>query len=315
MSKRILSVGDLVFDLILPVSLPVTVGHDQMITGLRYEPGGAGNFIMAARNLGADVSAAGAVGGDVFGLAMIDMMRDAGVDVAHVDAAPGTTSTLVMVLSDDTRGEQVYVGQYGDGPPVPMSDALHVHINTVDGVYLFGYSFAEARTTAMSHSVLKAAQAAGKQTYFDVGPFLGQVPPGDIQQIVAGVDVLFATADELTFVTDHTEAAAHVDLLALGPSVLVIKRDKDGCTIVTAAGAADYPAYPANVVDTVGAGDCFGAAFVWAHLHGYPLAQCAKIANAMGAAAVQRAGAGRSAPTRAELEAILQQAGEAITLP
>ena len=41
MSKRMVSVGDLVVDLVLDVKLPVTVDHHQMSPTVLFEPGGA----------------------------------------------------------------------------------------------------------------------------------------------------------------------------------------------------------------------------------------------------------------------------------
>ena len=52
-----------------------------------------------------------------------------------------------------------------------------------------------------------------------------------------------------------------VQLLAAGPSGVLLPRGGDGVTVVTADGATDVPAEKVNVVDTIGAGDAFGGAF------------------------------------------------------
>ena len=96
---------------------------------------------------------------------------------------------------------------------------------------------------------------------------------------------------------------------------LIVKQGASGCVIVTREGQTPVPGYPAEVVDTIGAGDCFAAAFVAGRLRGLTLVDAARLANAMGAATVQKAGAGRNAPTCAEVMDVLARAGERLDFP
>ncbi|MBZ0278988.1 MAG: carbohydrate kinase family protein, partial [Anaerolineae bacterium] len=64
--------------------------------------------------------------------------------------------------------------------------------------------------------------------------------------------------------------------------------------------------FPVVVADTVGAGDCFNAGLIYGRLMGWDWQQAAQLANACGAAAVQKVGGGRNAPTRAEVETVLR---------
>jgi len=282
MSKHILSVGDLVFDLIMPVSIPIA--SNQMAAGRRYEPGGGGNFMIAARHMGAQVTAVGAVGDDPFGAMLLDMLGEKAIDVSFVDASPDTTTTIVLVFSDSKTNQHIYLGDYGEGAAMTTPSGLSDLLTSVDGVYLYGFTFVEPRTATFAVEMLAAAKRQNKTVYFDVGPLTNALPAPKIAEIVGDVDVLLATEEELPIVTaGHSGQAAYDYLLDLGVSVLVIKQGADGCTIITGDMQDTFPSYPVEVVDTVGAGDCFGGAFVWAHLSGFSLPQCAKIANAMGA--------------------------------
>ncbi|MCA9906742.1 MAG: carbohydrate kinase family protein, partial [Anaerolineae bacterium] len=51
---------------------------------------------------------------------------------------------------------------------------------------------------------------------------------------------------------------------------------------------------------------CFNAGLIYARLNGLDWPDAARIANACGAASVQKAGSGRNAPTRAEVETLLK---------
>ena len=109
---NVVSVGDLVLDIILPVKLPVTAHQD--VPNRRVEPGGAGNFMIAARHMGLDVTAVGAVGADVASHCQPVALRN-GVLEARVDSsawcqalrlrAPELLDGLARALGDDAPRE------------------------------------------------------------------------------------------------------------------------------------------------------------------------------------------------------------------
>jgi sugar/nucleoside kinase (ribokinase family) len=124
------------------------------------------------------------------------------------------------------------------------------------------------------------------------------------------------TEDEVPLVSEGvTGEAAYEQLLAAGPQLVVVKRGASGCLLATPDMRDDVPGFTAKVVDTVGAGDCFDAAFIAGRLHGLSLHDSALLANATGAASVQKMGAGRNAPTCAEVKAILSSAGVGLEFP
>lgn len=317
MDKHILSVGDLVIDLMLPVSLPIEAEKHQVAADRYLEPGGGCNFILCAKYLGAIVSAVGAVGNDMFGQELLQILNEKGVNTTPVQIMPNTTTTLVLSLSDSARNQHVFVGNYGSGQPVTPPSELPTMIEQTDCVFALGYAFVESRTTRLANNVLVRAKQHNKPIYFDVGPLFGQLDSLHIRAIISMVDVVFATESELPLITEGKQGeAAYQHLFDLGISTLIIKQGDEGCLVVQPDNAFFSSAYPVdNVVDTIGAGDCFAAGFIWAHLHGLPLADCAAIANAAGAASVQKVGAGRNVPTLDEIQAVLDVVGDSVTIP
>jgi ribokinase len=310
MSKHVLSVGDLVLDIILPLTLPVNANEHQHPALRRLEAGGAGNFIIAARHMGLDVSVAGAVGDDPFGEHIINTLQEKGVNTDNVIAAPGSTSTMVIVLTDQESGEHVFIGHYGEGLQVPYPPALDEKVPQVDAVFIQGYSVAEERVVPLTLRAIERARAVGVPIYLDVGPFMAQVSAEHRTWLVESSAVLMMTEDELPLVAGEREDEAAYDyLLERGPQIVVVKRGAAGCTVASADEKLDVPGFSVPVVDTVGAGDCFDAAFMAGHLNGLSLHDCALLANAMGAASVQQVGAGSSAPTCDEVRAVLTQNG------
>lgn len=307
MAKRLVTVGDLVVDLLLDVRLPVAADAHQMSPTLLLEPGGACSTILAARNLGMDVAALGAVGDDFQGRMLLDIMAEAGVDTSALMAPAGSTTTTVVALADQTSGGHVFLGNYGLGPDMSLAETAHEQLQRADSVFIPGYSLVEERLRLLIDAVLDVVNDRSTPLYVDVGPFMGQLSRQRVERVLGLTDVLLLTEDEIPFVSDgETGIAACRQLLKRYPTLLIVlKLAEQGCRILSPASDMRCPGFPVAVVDSIGAGDAFAGAFIWSRAQGYALADCGTIANAMGAASVTKAGAGRGAPTCSEAQALL----------
>jgi len=79
-----------------------------------------------------------------------------------------------------------------------------------------------------------------------------------LDDVIAGVGVVAVNERELAALTRGKGA---VELLARGPRAVIVKRGRDGATLVTKAGSLIVPAYPAHAFDPTGAGDALAGAF------------------------------------------------------
>jgi len=131
-----------------------------------------------------------------------------------------------------------------------------------------------------------------------------------IDRVLSAAHVAKVSADDLAWLhpgVDALDAARAV--LELGPAVVLLTRGGDGATVVGLDGSFDVPAPPVTVVDTIGAGDAFGAGFLaWWDEHGLGVADLTDAALleqatafAARVAALTCARPGASPPTRAEL--------------
>jgi ribokinase len=317
MGKHIVSIGDLVLDIILPVKLPIVGGRHQQTVDRRIEPGGSANFIIAAQNLGMEITAAGTVGDDIYGTQILAPLQARGVDVSNIVVAPGSTSTLVITMTDRASGEHVFIGNYGGGPEVPYPPTLDAEIAAADAIFMSGYTLVEKRIVPMALHAIEYAHTLGKPIYMDVGPLFKLAEQDLVKHALKMTHVLFLTADEATLVTDDIKyEEAYADLLLGGPQFAVVKQGPLGCVIVTRDWWYQVPAFKVDpLVDTVGAGDTFDAAFMAGMLSGLEMRDCAILANAMGAACVHKVGAGTNAPTYAEVMAILEKNGQKLKYP
>jgi sugar/nucleoside kinase (ribokinase family) len=307
MAKQIVSIGDLVIDLVLDVKLPVTINQHQMSPSLQFEPGGAANVVLAARHMGLDVAVLGTVGADFQGQMLKDILEQAGVDTSALIIAPNSTTTTVIALTDRQQNGHVFLGHYGEGDSIPMTSTAHEILKRTDAVFIPGYTLVEERLQPLIEGVLSAIKTTDISLYFDVGPFLGQLPYEQVETVLALTDVLLLNEEEIPYVTQgKTTVEACRQLLDHYPELMIVlKIGASGCRILSREAEIICEGYKVDVVDTVGAGDSFAGAFMWAQLNGLPLSDCGKIANAMGAASVQKAGGGRNTPTCREVQNIL----------
>lgn len=310
---RVVSLGDLVVDVILSVpQLPVVAGEHQMIHGLQLEPGGAGNFLIAGARLGMDMTSLAAVGGDVFGHSLLDMLQGEGVHVADMLHQTDGTTSVVFVL-ESAPGAHVFLGQYGQGEKVPLLETWQQTLASADAVQLWGYSLMEERLVDCVLQTAAFCHQHGIPVMFDPGPMFALSQPEHCQELLASATVVLLTEQELAVLGEHCpQITGPLALLEMGPAVVCVKQGQKGCAVYTRETCLEQPGYPVPVRDTNAAGDAFMAAFVYGYLSGWPLAQTAAFANAMGAAKVQKFGSGRQVPTAEELRKVLRDFAVAV---
>lgn len=310
MSCRIVTIGDLTVDLVMPVSLPIESGQSQRIPWHTIEPGATGNFLIAGARLGAEMVALGAVGNDLYGHYVRDVLAAEGIDVEGVVIAPGTPTTVVAVLFEPDAGKFSYVWHGGEGDPLPVSDTARRLIEQGDALFMQGFTLSEESLRPL----VEHAFSSGKPIWCDVGPSVIHVSDTDRARIRQHVYALMTTEDEVPLIAEGlTGPAAYAFLLESGAQLLVIKRGAQGCMVMTTTERFEVPAFPVKVRDLVGAGDSFNAAFMVGVLRGLSLREAAILANATGGAKVQKLGTGRAMPTRAEVTAVLESGGYRIT--
>jgi hypothetical protein len=106
-----------------------------------------------------------------------------------------------------------------------------------------------------------------------------------VREVLTQVDVFAPNTDEALRLTGTTTVDDALEVLAGLVDTVVVKRGSAGAAAVQGGKRYDIAAVPVEVLDTTGAGDCFNAGFVHAHLTGQQLPYCLNAAVACGAAA------------------------------
>jgi fructokinase len=88
-----------------------------------------------------------------------------------------------------------------------------------------------------------------------------------LRRVLAHADIVKVSDEDLAYLSPGVDPGrAASALLADGPSAVLLTRGGDGVQVVTAATSALVEVGSVDVVDTIGAGDSFGAGFLcwWA---------------------------------------------------
>jgi fructokinase len=221
--------------------------------------GSAANVAVALARLGRPVRFATAIADDRYGgLVAAHIGRD-GVRLASEPEVIARTATAQATLAADGSASYEFDLEWrlGEVPDEPRP--LAVHACSIGAVLQPG--------AAQVVALLERMRPHATVTYdVNVRPAITGTGP----DLLAAVEAVAAHAD-LVKASDEDLAALHPGLdpveaarllLALGPVAVVITRGADGATWVAADGTVDVSAPIAVVVDTIGAGDTFGAALI-----------------------------------------------------
>jgi sugar/nucleoside kinase (ribokinase family) len=206
-----------------------------------------------------------------------------------------------MVLADQL-GQHVYLG-IKDGKGLwPYSADWPAIIRGALALFTDGYTVRDVLHPPDLLAALQVARQSSVPVFFDPGPSIEFVPPEITAQVLDATDVLLLNNEEAALLCDKSTSTDVVrDLLGRGPSTVVLKRGAAGCLVATAGQMIEQPGFPVEIVDTVGSGDAFAAAFIAGWLRGGSLRDCATLANAMGALTATQRGAGTRIPSRERL--------------
>lgn len=278
--------------------------------------GQAGYVGLGLAKLGVPVDVVANVGDDAAGRGILADLHAAGIGTAGVEVRPGTvTGITVGVVRPD--GERAFVSHFAsladfDEALVERGWASAAHAPVVCLVGLFSVPGLDPGAAAR---ILARARSEGRRTVLDTGWDPGGWRPETVAGVRAAlrhVDVFLPNLDEaaaITGLSDPLQAARA--LQSCGPSLVVVKCGADGSVAVAGEQTASVRAIAVDVVDAVGAGDAFDAAFLFAHLTGWELEPALALGSAAAGVHVSRA-----ADRHASLaEAIAAAAALGVALP
>jgi ribokinase len=312
MAGPIIVVADLIADLAMHIpAFPINATDLARVTYLALGPGGACNTAIMAARLGLPVACLGEVGYDAFGGAVLAGLQQEGIDVAGVVVSPGVSTPVASVIVD-AAAEPAYLGYPGSLRLGGLPDAWRPIIRSGSAVFADGWAENEG-VVAIILEAFREAKAAGIPIFFDPGPGNPALDNAWHKEAARLATVVLANEKEAIGLTGQRDALAAGQALVRagdGPKLAVVKRDVAGCLLISGAEFEIAAGYPVPAVDATAAGDSLAAGIIFGYLKGLPLPSLGVLANAVGAAKVQKRGTGLNVPTRQEVAAVLARFGE-----
>jgi sugar/nucleoside kinase (ribokinase family) len=297
----LLVVGDANPDLVLRGDIVPRFGQaEQLLDAADLVLGGSAAITACGTaRLGVPTRLLAAVGADVYGGFVRDVLAERGVDVTGLRTVDEPTG-LSVILSGADRAILTLTGAVSALRPsdVDFAGVRHVHVSSL---------FLQPALAAGLAGVFARAQAAGVTTSLDTN----WDPSGrweGVGAILAHTDVFLPNTAELAAITgvaDPETAAA--TLVATGVTV-VLKEGAAGARAWWPGGSAAVRALVVDVVDTTGAGDGFNAGFLAGHLDGAPVERSLAMAAVAGALSTRASGGTAAQCTPDELADHLMEA-------
>jgi len=265
----------------------------------REEPGGmAALALAAAARLGARAEFWSLAGDDARGAAALDGLRSAGVDVSQArTVAGGRTATSVGLIAPD--GRRSFLNARAQGLRGSEAAFDFDRLSGAAALLLEGY-LPGASLAAAAH-----AHALAIPVVVDLNDLWWRNEP-----IARAADHLilpgFAAADRFR-VADPADALPA--MRALGPRVAGVTLGDRGVAFLDGDRLVRQGAFRVRAADTAGAGDVFHGAYALALAEGRPIDERLRIAGAAAAMSVRALGVIAGLPSRADLEAFLQERG------
>jgi ribokinase len=302
-AAQICVVGSCNIDLTFRVHRLPQPGETVAAHALYQGFGGKGaNQAVAAARLGAQVSLIARVGDDAFGRQTTEALQALGIDSAFVRTSGGPTGTASIFVSD--AGDNCIVVAPGSNALLSPED-IRAAAGTIAGADAVLCQLETPMETVLE--TFRAARSSGVRTLLNPAP--AAPLPDDLLRLT---DLCIPNETELELLTGQplrdpatVETAARA-LRDRGPGAVVVTLGSAGALLL--AEIADrIPALRVDVVDPTGAGDVFTAALAVFLAEGIALREAVQHANAAAALSVTRPGTQSAAPTRAEVEALIER--------
>lgn len=293
-STEIITIGNVNLDIILGPQAPwPQPGTEVLVENSELREGGAaGNTALALRALGCEQRLLSTMGQDFFGQWLRIRFGDLAADWTPSDRI---TSFSVGITHPD--GERTFFSNHGHVEDLSAADIIPLLTpQAVNGTtVLITGSFLTPRLTENYARIFDGLRANGARLVLDTG-----WPPGgwtdEIRRAALGwisrTDLLMLNEAELCGLTDCKSDDLEAGLGALqaampaGGHAVVKLGPRGALALDDTDSAVKVPAPHVKVVDTIGAGDCFNAGYLWAQIRGHNMQSSMQIGTNVASTAI-----------------------------
>ena len=277
-------------------------------TFTRYVGGFAGNVSTGLARLEVKTAIVSKVGRDGHGEFIRDFLEREGVDVRWLgtDASLHTPVVFCEIFPPDRFPLLFYRTPTCPDWEMTEADFDLESVATAPVLWATGTGLAREKSR---RAHMAALQRHRGRAIFDLDyrpDFWRDVDEyrGHVRAALRQADIVVGNEEEVVAASGKKEPAAGVDdLRRLGPRIAVLKRGGKGCVLFDGGRVVEVAAVRMQVVNGLGAGDAFAAAFTHGLLRGLDLETAVRRANRAGAIVASQIPCSEAMPRSAELEA------------
>jgi ribokinase len=247
------TLGDLLLDVIVRLDEPLRPGTDATALTRTGSGGQAANVAAWAASLGVEARFIGKRGDDPAASLAASQLAQIGVEV-YGPVALGRNGVIVSIVGPN--GERSMASDRGVAPSLSAEELDPVWFDGATHLHLSGYSVMSSPIDGAAARAAELVREGGGSLSVDLAStsVIERFGAVRLRESLAalGPDVVFANEEE----------AEAIGSEVLPDATWAIKRGAAGCAILRDNERQEFPAMPATVVDTTGAGDAFAAGYL-----------------------------------------------------
>ena len=306
---KVVVIGDIFADMLTQLIGYPCCGDSTYGSPLIRKSGGTGGNIAAGLGvLGADVSVICRLGDDEVGHFLREDLANDHVDAGGVPMDPAYPSGQVIIAVTPDGERTIWVLATGSAYEQLTPEDMD-YLNRVQPQSIF-VSGSMMGIHPAQESILAALPAWKNRAkiYFD--PNLRYPSDAVPREVLHAMQTLSRLSDVVLAGRSEMEA---LQLHPCPGQTFIVKDGKEGSCLLDLQETPVYlqKATEHRAVDATGAGDAYGAAYVYADMHGASVEEAMRFAAVASGISVTRSGA-RAMPTLAEIEEYLNGGNEAI---
>jgi sugar/nucleoside kinase (ribokinase family) len=252
----------------------------QLTTG-----GNVCNAAVAMAKLDMDVAAAGMVGADVLGSAVVERLTAAGVDTAAVFKTR-EAQTAATVVAVEPGGERCFFHTVGANRFVD-ADLFRKCLPTLQWCrwVQVGYFGLLPELTPELPALFAELRRTNPEVKLALDTVNPTGPRAELDPILPHLDLFAPSRTEAAALTGETDPKRMVASLReqMRSGLIGVKLDAEGCYLDDGSSAVFVPSYKVEVADTTGAGDSWFGGLLTALVRKMPLEQAGRFANRVAA--------------------------------
>ena len=307
-SGKYLVIGDLCMDVFMQVVAYPEAGGDGTVQSMHQHAGGsAANTAIALAKLGGEPTLLTHTGCDIWAQQLLPKLKTTGVRVDNIiqEQQGQTGLTFLVVSSDAERTMFTYRGANRNLQPDEISESM---FKDVDFLHISSYACLVAPQADAVRKAVEIAVQKNIKISLDVGVEPATLARESLLELLPHLAVIVLGEPEALALTQEFTLEGGLDnLIQSGVLTIALKLGKDGCRIINQDHDIFLPGFLVQAVDSTGAGDAYCAGMIYGLTAGWHFSLVGKFANALGALATIRWGAGEEQPSLKEVCSFLSE--------